>query len=157
MRIRIPASGLQDLHFTLRDKCGGNEGSSDIYLTGPGVISGDQTPSPDDCSSSPLKYFNSIFFRPLYSASSSAPFVGTADHKVHGVGVVDVLAKNNCSAQVQILLQTKVCGRFGCNPKTIAGSGWDSLPAAGLYTRELVGNCRTGVDSYRVQIQVIWA
>jgi hypothetical protein len=153
----LPTSGLQNLHFTLRDKCGGNEGSSNIYLTGLGVISGDQTPPPDDhCSSHPLKYFNSTFFRPDYRASAYAPFVG-ADHSIHGVGVVNVTAKLNCSAQVRIRLETKVCGHFRCNPKTIDSSGWDILPAAGRYTRELRGNCRKGVDSYRVQIQVLWA
>jgi hypothetical protein len=152
----LPTSGLQNLHFTLRDKCGGNKGSSNIYLTGLGVITGDQTPPPDNCSSNALKYFNSTFFSPIYQASASAPFVG-ADHKIHGVGVVDVTAKLNCSAQVQIRVQTNVCGTFGCNPKTIASSGWDILPAAGRYTREVAGNCRTGVDSYRVQIQVLWA
>ncbi|MBL7255602.1 hypothetical protein [Paractinoplanes lichenicola] len=150
-------SGMNQVVFTLRDLCGQNRGSSGLYLSGAGVITGNETP-PDDCAGNPLKYFGGAMLSPIVDQSVTDPGVGD-DHKVHGTGLATVNQKLNCSAQVQMRLETRVCNRFGylCNPKTIATTGWESLPSSGIVSRDLTGDCRSGVDSYRVQVQVLWA
>jgi hypothetical protein len=150
-------SGMNQVVFTLRDLCGQNRGSSDIYLSGAGVVTGNET-SPDDCAGDFQKYFGGAMLSPIVDQSVTGPHVGD-DHKIHGTGLANVNQKLNCSAQVQMRLETKVCNRFGhfCNPRTIASTGWESLPSSGIVSRDLTGDCRSGVDSYRVQVQVLWA
>jgi hypothetical protein len=148
--------GYNEVHFTLRDLCGQHEGSSDIYLTGYGVVDPTMVTS-KECKGNLSKWLGGLIGDPFYQSQSTRPSVG-ADRKIHGTGIVDVKAKVNCSAIVQITLQTRVCNRFGgnCNARDIASTSWDPLPDAGAYVKNLTGNCRTGKDDYRVQVHVRW-
>jgi hypothetical protein len=148
--------GFNEVHFTLRDLCGAHEGSSNIYLTGYGVVDPTMVTS-NECKGNLSKWLGGLIGNPSYTSQSTGPSVGT-DHKIHGTGIVNVQAKLNCSARVQITLQTRVCNRFGgnCNPQNIASTSWDPLPDAGAYVRDLTGDCRTGKDDYRVQVHVRW-
>ena len=140
----------------LSDQCGQHEGSSDIYLTGNGVI--EPTPvTSNECKGNLSKWIGGLIGDPFYTSQGSLPYVGP-DHKVHGTGTVNVLAKVNCSARVQVTLQTRVCNRFGfnCNPRDIASTTVDPLPDGGVYAKDLTGACRSGKDDYRVQIHVSW-
>jgi len=148
--------GLNTITFTLSDQCGQHEGSSDIYLTGNGVI--EPTPvTSNECKGNLSKWIGGLIGDPFYTSQGSLPYVGP-DHKVHGTGTVNVLAKVNCSARVQVTLQTRVCNRFGfnCNPRDIASTTVDPLPDGGVYAKDLTGACRSGKDDYRVQIHVSW-
>ena len=146
--------GLNTLTFTLSDLCGQHEGSSDIYLTGNGVIDTTLVNS-NVCKGNLSKWLAGLIGEPYYTPQSALPYVGT-DHKIHGTGTVDVHAKVNCSARVQVTLQTRVCNRLGfnCHPKDIDKTATDPLPDGGLYLKNLTGSCRSGKDDYRVQIHV---
>lgn len=146
--------GLNIVTFRLKDLCGQHEGSSDIYLTGYGVIDPTLVGS-NECKGNWSKWLGGIIGQPFYDSRTGIPYVG-ADHKIHGSGTVDVRAKVNCSARVQITLQTRVCNRFGgnCNSRDIDKTKIDPLPDGGLYLKDLTGACRSGRDDYRVQVHV---
>jgi hypothetical protein len=149
--------GLTTITFTLRDKCGQHEGSSAIYLSGYGVI--DPTVvNGNQCKGDLTKWLGGSIGSPIYTTSELAPSVG-ADHEVHGQAGLNVAAKVNCSATVEVALQTRVCNRFGtnCNPRDIATSGVQPMPDGGVYAPDLLGACRSGADEYRMQVRVTWA
>lgn len=140
--------------FILRSQCGRRQGGSDIFLTGLGVIDGRITAS-NDCKGNAAKWLGGIIGKPITTSETYAPFVGL-DRRIHGRGSVYVWHKVNCTARVQISLETRVCNRFGhnCNARTIADTTNDGLPDRGLHLRELTGDCRTGRDDYRVKVHI---
>jgi hypothetical protein len=146
--------GLNEVTFILRNQCGGQQGGSDIFLTGYGVVDDRLVPS-NDCRGNLTRWLGGIVGKPFTDSDSYPPFIGP-DGKVHGSGSVNVRHKVNCSATVRIMLQTRVCNRLGqnCNPRTIASTEVEGLPDTGLRLRELTGECRTGKDDYRVQVHV---
>jgi len=149
-------SGFNEVTFHLRNRCGQREGSSNIYLTGYGVIDPNLVGS-SKCGGNLTRWIGGLVGKPIYESQPDNPSVGP-DHKVHGVGTVEVAEKINCSAGVEITLQTRVCNRFGgnCNPRDIAKSGIDPLPDGGHCMKDLTGACRSGKDDYRVQIHVFY-
>lgn len=70
-------------------------------------------------------------------------------------GNIDIVNNTNCShPTVQFLLQTKVCGTFGCHWQTKDNTNAVLLPRNGRITTQLSMNCRKGKNSYRLQAKV---
>lgn len=72
---------------------------------------------------------------------------------VHASGYVDVSGNTACSqAKVKFQLETKVCNRWGhlCSWRTIRDGEWRTLPESGRVEESLTGECRSGVDTYKL-------
>jgi hypothetical protein len=149
------SKGLNTVRFALTDLCGGTEGSSNLYLSGTGVL---PPRSLEGVRCNATRWVGGIMGNPVYR-STTLPPTRTTDHRIQGSAAVNVLARVNCNATVRIVLETKVCNRVGwhCTPRIIADSGIQALPDGGVHQRTLTGACRTGTDSYRMRVEVVWA
>ena len=73
---------------------------------------------------------------------------------VHGRATVDVRDNVSCSfAQVQVVLQSNVCGFWGCHWRDYATSGWTVLPESGEVDLSADTDCREDSNTYRVLVQ----
>jgi hypothetical protein len=72
---------------------------------------------------------------------------------VYGEGYIDVAGNTSCSqAKVKFQLETKVCNRWGqlCSWRTIREGEWRMLPISGRLDEGLTGDCRSGIDTYKL-------
>ncbi|WP_328473797.1 hypothetical protein OHA21_13465 [Actinoplanes sp. NBC_00393] len=146
-------AGLNTVRFALSDKCGDVVRNSDIFLSGSGVID-PAVAGARGCSGS--NWVGGITGSPAFIPSTNPP--QRKDRRVQGTAGLSVANRINCSASVQVALETKVCNRFGynCNPRTIASTTIERLPAAGPHVKTLSADCRRGTHSYRMQVRVKW-
>ena len=88
------------------------------------------------------------------------PRAGTApDGSPRVEDVVGVETTNSgCGNRVTFILQTKVCGFFGCNWRNLDQETYTSLPTNGrLISRLLTAPLRSGTNRYRVEADITTA
>jgi hypothetical protein len=95
--------------------------------------------------------------QPIYTVSGPTVQLDPSSHHVIGTAAINVSARMNCSATVIFMLETKVCGFWGCNSHEMASSPAIVLPGSGTVPSTLTANCRPGTNSYQMVYRVTWA
>jgi peptidoglycan hydrolase-like protein with peptidoglycan-binding domain len=97
----------------------------------------------------------------LFPAVLSEPDIGAPyldGNVVRADSSVSFDSWGSCGDQIAFQMQSKVCGRFGCNWVTRNHGTWAFLWAydeTGTVAQQVAMGCRPGTNSYRVEMNVI--